>query len=107
MDSFEKREEGFERAFSHQEELRFKARARRNRKLGLWAAEKLGLSGDAAGAYAASLSQRQLEAPEDEAVVAELRSALEKVEPGLSEHRIRRRLEQFGLEAVQEIEAGR
>ena len=45
MTTFDKREEGFEKKFAHDEELRFKATARRNKLLGLWAAEKLGLSG--------------------------------------------------------------
>ena len=43
MTTFDKREEGFEQQFAHDEELRFKATARRNKLLGLWAAEKLGL----------------------------------------------------------------
>ena len=50
MTTFGKREEGFEKKFAHDEELRFKASARRNRLLGQWAAEKLGLTGDAATA---------------------------------------------------------
>ena len=45
MTTFDKREEGFEKKFAHDEELHFKATARRNKLLGLWAAEKLGLSG--------------------------------------------------------------
>ena len=52
MTTFDKREEGFEKQFAHDEELRFKATARRNRMLGIWAAEKLGLSGTQADAYA-------------------------------------------------------
>src|SRR5436853_6815199 len=52
LSTFDKGEEGFEKKFAHDEELRFKANARRNKMLGLWAAEKLGLSGDAANAYA-------------------------------------------------------
>ena len=52
MTTFDKREEGFEKKFALDEELKFKADARRNRLLGLWAAEKLGMSGDAATAYA-------------------------------------------------------
>ena len=51
MSSFDKREEGFEKKFALDEEQKFKAEARRNKLLGLWAAEKLGLSGDAAIAY--------------------------------------------------------
>ena len=45
MTTFDKREEGFEKKFAHDEELKFKANARRNKLLGLWAAEKLGLAG--------------------------------------------------------------
>ena len=45
MTTFDKREEAFEKQFAHDEELKFKATARRNKMLGLWAAEKLGLSG--------------------------------------------------------------
>ena len=52
MTTFDKREEGFEKKFAHDEELRFKATARRNKLLGLWAAEKLGLTGADADAYA-------------------------------------------------------
>jgi hypothetical protein len=47
MTTFDKREEGFEKKFALDEEQKFKAEARRNKLLGLWAAEKLGLSGDA------------------------------------------------------------
>src|SRR5665647_2636274 len=52
MTTFDKREEGFEKKFALDEEQKFKAEARRNKLLGLWVAEKLGLSGDAANAYA-------------------------------------------------------
>ena len=52
MTTFDKREEGFEKKFAHDEELKFKAAARRNKLLGQWAAEKLGLTGAAVDAYA-------------------------------------------------------
>jgi hypothetical protein len=52
MTTFEDRNKGFERKFAHDEELKFRATARRNKLLGLWAAEQLGLSGDEAQAYA-------------------------------------------------------
>ena len=55
MTTFDKREEGFEQQFAHDEELRFKATARRNKLLGLWAAEKLGLTGAEAEDYAKSI----------------------------------------------------
>ena len=50
--TFDKREDGFEKKFAHDEELRFKASARRNKMLGMWAAEKMGLTGAQAEAYA-------------------------------------------------------
>jgi hypothetical protein len=50
--TFEDREKEFEARFKHDQELRFKATARRNRLLGLWAAERMGLASDAAEAYA-------------------------------------------------------
>jgi hypothetical protein len=52
MSEFNKREEGFEKKFALDEEQKFRAEARRNRLLGLWAAEKLGITGEAATAYA-------------------------------------------------------
>ena len=52
MTTFDKREDAFEKQFAHDEELKFKAEARRNKLLGLWAAEKLGKSGADADAYA-------------------------------------------------------
>jgi len=55
MTTFDKREQGFEAKFAHDEELMFKAAARSNKLLGLWAAGELGLSGDAAAAYATKL----------------------------------------------------
>jgi hypothetical protein len=52
MTTFEDREKGYERKFAHDQELKFRATARRNKMLGLWAAEQLGLSGEEAQAYA-------------------------------------------------------
>ena len=103
MDNFAQREEGFERAFAHDEELRFRARARRNRKLGAWAGEARGLTGTALSDYEAAFVSRTIEVGDDEALVAELVGAL----PEISEHRIRRRLDGFGQEAFAEIQAGR
>ncbi|MDE3175639.1 MAG: DUF1476 family protein [Pseudomonadota bacterium] len=103
MDSLTRREEGFERAYAHQEDVRFRARARRNRKLGRWAGEARGLVGPALADYEAAFVARSLEAGDDEALVAELVAAL----PDISEHRIRRRLDEFAQEAMAEIQAGR
>jgi len=66
MTTFDKREEGFEKKFAHDEELRFKANARRNKLLGLWAAEKLGISGDAANVYAKEVVMADFEEAGDQ-----------------------------------------
>ena len=105
MDTFDKREEGFERAFSHGEELRFRARARRNAKLGRWAGEKLGLTGPALDGYAAGFVARAVDSGDENALVADLVETLAPA--GVSEHRIRRRLDEFEQEATAEIQAGR
>jgi hypothetical protein len=69
MPSFADREKEFETRFKHDEELRFKVTARRNRLLGLWAAEKMGLSGDAADAYAKSVIAAEFDKGGDKHVV--------------------------------------
>ena len=61
--TFDKREEGFEKKFAHDEELRFKASARRNKLLGMWAAEKMGLTGAQAEAYAKEVVMAEFEEP--------------------------------------------
>src|SRR5436190_19749306 len=66
MTTFDKREEGFEKQFAHDEELKFKAMARRNKLLGLWAAEKLGVSGPAADAYAKEVVMADFEEAGDD-----------------------------------------
>src|SRR5204863_7294421 len=73
MTTFDKREEGFEKQFAHDEELRFKATARRNKLLGLWAAEKLGISGAAADSYAKEVVIADLEEAGDGDVIRKLR----------------------------------
>ncbi len=69
MTTFDRREEAFEKQFAHDEELKFKATARRNKMLGLWAAEKLGLSGAEADSYALSVVMYDLEDTSDHDVV--------------------------------------
>jgi hypothetical protein len=70
MSTFDKREEGFELKFAHEEEVRFKARARCNKMLGLWAAEKLGLAGAAADAYAKEVVMADFEGTDDSAATS-------------------------------------
>jgi hypothetical protein len=103
MDVLNQRKEGFERAFSHQEEIRFKVRTLRNRKLGAWVGEKKGLSGEALKDYAAALVERGLIVGDDDAFASELAEALKP--HGVSLHRVRRQMETLGAEAMVEVQA--
>ena len=78
MTTFDKREEGFEKKFALDEEQKFKAEARRNRLLGLWAAEKLGLTGDAATAYAKEVVAADFEEAGDGDVVRKVLGDLDR-----------------------------
>ena len=107
MTTFDKREEGFEKQFAHDEELKFKAVARRNKMLGLWAAERLGLSGAEAETYARSVVLAEFEQGGDSAVVAKIRKDLEAKGVGQSEHQISRTMTELMDRAVADIKAGR
>ena len=105
MASFEDREKGFERKFAHDEELKFKATARRNRLLGLWAAELMGLSGDAAQAYAREVIKADLEEPGEEDVVRKIRRDFDAKGVGKSDHEIRRQMADLMGQAISQLEA--
>src|SRR4030095_6347580 len=104
MDSFDRRKEGFERKFAHDEELKFKATARRNRLIGLWAAEKMGLSRDDARAYAGEVIGAELAEPGAEDVFRKLRADFDAKGVDQSDHQIRRVIGQMMVEAVRQIE---
>jgi hypothetical protein len=76
MTTFDEREEGFEKKFAHDEELKFKAEARRNKLLGLWAAEKLGMSGDAANVYARDVVAAALDGSGDAGLLGKVTADL-------------------------------
>jgi hypothetical protein len=107
MTTFDKREEGFEKQFAHDEELKFKATARRNKMLGLWAAERLGLSGAEAENYARAVVLAEFEQGGDSAVVAKIRKDLEAKGVAQSEHQINRTMTELLAKAVIDIKAGR
>ncbi len=104
MTTFDKREKDFERRFVLDEETRFKALARRNKKLGLWAAEKLGLTGDAAEAYAKEVIAADFEEAGDEDVFRKLRKDFDAKGVDLSDHQIRRTMEELLAAANQEVQ---
>jgi hypothetical protein len=105
MSGFDKREEGFEKKFAHDEELRFKASARRNKLLGLWAAEKLGLSGDAAAAYAKDVVMSDFEEAGDHDVFRKIRKDFDDKGVAQSDHQIRRTMDELMSEAINQIKA--
>jgi hypothetical protein len=106
MTSFDKREEAFEQQFAHDEELKFKATARRNKMLGLWAAQKLGLSGAEAENYAQSIVMAAFDGG-DPAVIAKVRNDLQAKGVAQSEHQISRTMTELMERAIADIRAGR
>jgi len=105
MTTFDKREEGFEKKFAHDEELRFKANARRNKMLGLWAAEKLGLKGAEAEAYAKEVVMSDLEEAADHDVFRKLRKDFDAKNVALSDQEIRRTMNDLMDQAIAQIKA--
>jgi len=105
MTTFDKREEAFEKKFVIDEELRFKAVARRNRMLGLWAAQILGLSGAQAEAYAKEVVMADFEEPGDHDVFRKIRTDFDAQGIAQSDHQIRRTMDELMAKAVAEIKA--
>ena len=105
MTTFDKRKEGFEKQFVHDEELKFKAVARRNRMLGLWAAQKLGLSGAQAETYAKEVVMADFEEPGDHDVFRKIRKDFDAKGIAQSDHQIRRTMDELMAKAVAEIKA--
>jgi hypothetical protein len=107
MTTFDKREEGFEKKFAHDEELRFKANARRNKMLGLWAAEKMGLSGDAAEAYAKEVVVADFEEAGDDDVLRKVRKDFDAKGVAQSNQDIRTTMDALMLRAIEQIKTGK
>ena len=102
--TFDKREEGFEKQFAHDEELKFKATARRDRLFGMWAAQQLGLSGNAADDYAKSVVIAQIETHDPFGKVRKDFDAKGVVQ---TDEQIRKVMSEFLARAVSEIKAGK
>ncbi|HEX4040368.1 MAG TPA: DUF1476 domain-containing protein [Xanthobacteraceae bacterium] len=107
MTTFDKREEAFEKQFAHDEELKFKATARRNKMLGLWAAEKLGLTGPSADSYALSVVMTEFEQTGDRDVAHKIRKDFDAKSVAQSDHQIARTMNELMAKAVADIRAGR
>jgi hypothetical protein len=106
MTTFDKREEGFENMFAHDEELRFKANARRNKLLGLWAAQKMGLSGAAADAYSKEIVVADFEEAGDDHVLRKVSKDFKAKDVAQTDQQIRQTMDALMVEALAQIKAG-
>jgi len=105
MTTFDKREQGFEAKFIHDEELRFKVTARCNKMLGNWAAAHLGLTGEAAVAYANGLVTDDLVSQDSNATLHRVAKDLAK--KGISEQQVAKRMNELLYIALEQIETGK
>jgi hypothetical protein len=106
MTTFDKREEGFEKKFALDEELKFKAEARGNKLLGLWVAAQLGLSGDEANAYAREVVAAEFEEAGDADVVRKVMGDLGAKGVAVTETQIRAKMGELMAQAIMQIKAG-
>lgn len=105
MTTFDEREKGFEARFAHDAEKEFRVTARRNRLVGLWAAERLGLTEAESEAYAKSVVQADFEEAGDEDVIRKLMGDLLKGGVEISDIELRELLARKTAEARAQIEA--
>jgi len=103
MSDFSDREQGFERKFALDEELRFKAIARRNKLLGLWAAEKLGKTGDDAEAYAKEVVAADFLEAGDDDVLRKVKGDFDAAGVAQSEHQVRRTMDELLAQAIEQV----
>ncbi len=107
MTTFDDRKDAFESKFAHDEELRFKAMARRNKLFGLWAADQLGQSGGEAEAYAKTVVIADFQEASDDDVLRKVSKDLEAGGKNVPHTELRRIMNQLLARAVEEIQAVR
>jgi hypothetical protein len=105
MSLFDDREKSHERKFQLDQELAFKAKARRNKLLGVWAAERLGLAGVAAETYARDVAAVAFGKHGDAEMVAKVAADLAAAGAGVDETRVRAELERCAAEARRQLGA--
>ena len=105
MTTFDKREEGFEKKFAHDEELRFKATARRNKLFGLWAAGQLGRA--EADAYAKEVVLADFEEAGDDDVIRKVQKDLDAKGVKITDQELRTKLVDLMAEAIAQVQAGK
>ena len=107
MTTFDEREKGFENKFAHDEEMAFRISARRNRLLGQWAAERMGLSAAESDAYAKAVVQADFEESGDEDVIRKLLGDLTSAGVEIDDGRIRTALDAKAVEARRQLMEGK
>jgi hypothetical protein len=107
MSTLDKREEGFEKKFALDEEQKFKAEARRNRLLGLWAAEKLGITGEDAAAYAKDVVAADFEEAGDGDVLRKVMADFAAKNVAVTEPAIRAKMNELIAVAMAEVKAAK
>lgn len=105
MTTFDDREKAYEKKFAHDQELRFKAEARRNKMLGEWAATKLGLSGGEVEDYVKAVRKADLAEKGDEDVFRKLRADFDEKSVSVPDAELRAKMSEFLAEAVRQIES--
>lgn len=103
MSTFDEREKAFESRFAHDEELRFKSVARRNKLLGAWAAELLGHTGQAAEAYVRSVVRSDFEEPGDEDVFRKVRADFDAAKVPLDDAALRLKMRELLVTAAEQV----
>ncbi len=105
MTTFDDRQDNFEKKFAHDATLRFKAEARRNKLVGQWAAGLLGLAGPKADEYVQAVIRADLQEKGDDDVLRKIREDFAAAGVAQSDHQIRRHMDEFLAQAVEEIQA--
>ncbi len=103
MTTFNDREKAFEDKYQHDQELQFKVEVRRNKLLGLWVAEMLGLAGADAEAYAKEVVAADFEEPGDADLVRKIQADVQPKNLDLSEHRLRKKMDELVAVAKEQI----
>jgi hypothetical protein len=106
MTIFDEREHAFEAKLAHDEELKFKARARRDKWLGLWAAAKLGMTGAEAEDFARRLVTAEIEKDSTGQIFKTIRGDFDRAGVDIPDHEIRRKMDEFLVAAIEEIMKG-
>lgn len=103
MTTFDDRKRSFEKKFANDQEKIFKANARRNKLLGIWAAEMMGMDEEAAKAYAVAVIKADMEEPGDEDVFRKIRADFDAHNVEQTDHQIRHKMEVMMNKAMEQI----